>query len=246
MSGYGGSGAVFFSGCNLGCVFCQNAEISRGLKGRDITVPELKKLYAELIDEGCHNINLVTPSHYTEQILESLDEPPGAPVVFNTSAYDSVGTLEKFSGKVQVWLPDRKYMDPALAKKYSNAPDYPETAVAAIREMYRQTGDYRLDGDGIIEKGVIIRHLMLPGAVDNTLDVIEWVSSEFRPGQVLFSLMSQYTPPEKCRFPELTKKVSREEYQKAVDHMYLCGITDGYVQDFESADKRYIPEWDMF
>ncbi len=236
---------MFFSGCSLKCVFCQNREISAGFKGRDITVGSLRGIYADLIDQGCVNINLVTPTHYSDQVLRSLDPQPPVPVIFNTSAYDSVDTLRAFEGRVQIYLPDLKYMNSALAAKYSRAPDYPETATAAIREMYRQVGDYRLDSDGIMEKGVIIRHLMLPGALENTFDVIDWVSSEFAPGQVMFSLMSQYTPPADCVFPELRQKISRAEYERAVDYMYLCGITDGYVQDYDSADAGFIPEWDF-
>lgn len=245
LSAFGGSGAVFFSGCNMKCAFCQNREISAGLRGKDITIGRLRQIYNELIDEGCVNINLVTPTHYSVQVLHSLDPQPPVPVVFNTSAYDSVDTLRAFEGKVQIYLPDLKYMSRDIADKYSRAPDYPEVAAAAIREMYRQVGAYRLDSDGIMEKGVIIRHLMLPGALENTLDVIDWVSSEFTPGQVMFSLMSQYTPPEDCTFPELRQKISRAEYERAVDYMYLCGITDGYVQDFDSADAGFIPEWDF-
>lgn len=244
ISGYGGSGAVFFSGCNLKCVYCQNYEISAGAFGREITVERLKEIYGELIFEGVHNINLVTPTHYADRILESLSEPLPVPVVYNSSGYDSVETLKRFEGKVQIFLPDLKYLSSDLAKKYSAAPDYPERAREAIREMFRQVGEYRLDGEGIMEKGVLIRHLMLPGEIENTLDVIDCVSSEFG-GKVLFSLMSQYTPNERCKIPKLSERVSEDEYNKAVDYMYLVGLDNGYIQDFSSAKKEYTPPFDL-
>lgn len=244
ISGTGGSGTVFFSGCNMKCVFCQNYEISTGCFGKEITTERLCEIYRELIDSGVHNINLVTPSHYAEKILESLRKPLPVPVVYNSSGYDSVETLRKFDGKFQIYLPDMKYMDSSLAKKYSLAPDYPGKAKEAIREMFRQVGDAVFDEDGIMQKGVIIRHLMLPEEVENTLDVIDWVSSEFG-NKVVFSLMSQFTPNKNCTIPELQKTVSEEEYNKAVDYMYLCGMENAYVQDFSSAKKEYTPPFDL-
>lgn len=244
ISGYGGSGAVFFSGCNMKCVYCQNYEISSGGFGKEITVERLCEIYGELIWSGVHNINLVTPTHYAEKILESLDEPLEVPVIYNTSGYDSVETLKKFEGKISVYLPDMKYMNPVLAKKYSAAADYPVVAKKAIREMFRQTGEYKLDSDGIIEKGVIIRHLMLPGQLENTLDVIDWVSEEFG-DKVIFSLMSQFTPNDNCKLPELSSGVPEDEYNKAVDYLYLVGMENAYVQDFSSASKEYTPPFDL-
>lgn len=244
ISGTGGSGTVFFSGCNMKCVFCQNYEISTGCFGKEITTERLCEIYDELIYNGVHNINLVTPTHYADKILESLEKPLDVPVVYNSSGYDSVETLKKFDGKIQIYLPDMKYMDSALAKKYSLAPDYPEKAKEAVREMFRQVGEAVLDEDGIMEKGVVIRHLMLPGEIENTLDVIDWVSSEFG-DKVIFSLMSQFTPNNNCSIPELQKTVSEEEYNKAVDYMYLCGMENAYVQDFSSAKKEYTPPFDL-
>lgn len=244
ISGYGGSGAVFFSGCNMKCVFCQNYEISTGAFGKDITVDRLRDIYGELIWNGVHNINLVTPTHYADKILESLNEPLDVPVVYNSSGYDSVETLKKFEGKIRIYLPDMKYMHSGLAKKYSAAPDYPETAKNAIREMYRQVGAFRLDDEGIMEQGVLIRHLMLPGALENTLDVIDWVSDEFG-DKVMFSLMSQFTPNENCTLPELQNRISEEDYNKAIDYLYLVGMENVYVQDFSSAQKEYTPPFDL-
>ena len=244
ISGYGGSGAVFFSGCNMKCVYCQNYEISSGCFGGEISTERLKEIYKELISEGVHNINLVTPTHFSEEILKTLNEPLPVPVVYNTSGYDSVGTLRSFEGKIQIYLPDMKYMSASLAQKYSGASDYPETAEKAIKEMFRQTGEFELDSEGIMKKGVIIRHLMLPGELENTLDVIDWVSSEFD-NKVMFSLMSQFTPNENCKYKELQRRVTREEYEKAVDYMYLAGIENGFVQDFSSATSDYTPSFKL-
>ncbi len=244
ISGYGGSGTVFFSGCNLKCVFCQNHEISSGCFGMEITVERLREIYLELIDEGVLNINLVTPTHFSHGILKSLEEPLPVPVVWNSGGYDSMETLRMLEGKVQIYLPDLKYMSEAPAKKYSLAPDYPEIAKKAVIEMFRQVGPVKLDKDGIMEKGMIIRHLMLPGETENTLDVIDFVSSTFG-DKVIFSLMSQFTPNPQCSFSELQRTVSEEEYNRAVDYMYLCGIENAYIQDFSSAKKEYTPHFDL-
>ena len=244
ISGTKGSGTVFFSGCNMKCVFCQNYEISSGGKGKVVTPERLMEIYYELIEQGVHNINLVTPTHFSQQILKTLEKPLPVPVVYNSGGYDSVETLRMFEDKVQIYLPDMKYMSSALAEKYSKAKDYPETAKKTIREMFRQTGEFILDDDGIMQKGVVIRHLMLPGQLENTLDVIDWVSDEFG-DKVIFSLMSQFTPNENCTLPELQQTITQEEYNKAVDYMYLCGIENAYVQDFSSAKKEYTPPFDF-
>lgn len=244
ISGYGGSGTVFFSGCNMKCVFCQNHEISTGGFGKEISTDRLREIYGELIDEGVHNINLVTPTHYADRILETLSTPLPVPVIYNSSGYDSVETLKKFDGKIQIYLPDMKYMQTECAKKYSKAADYPEIAKNAIKEMFRQVGQAVFDDEGIMLRGIIIRHLMLPGELENTLDVIDWVADEFD-NKVIFSLMSQFTPNGSCDYPNLQKTVSREEYDKAVDYMYLTGLENGYVQDFTSADKNFTPPFDL-
>lgn len=244
ISGTKGSGTVFFSGCNMKCVFCQNYEISSGGKGKVVAPDRLTEIYYELIEQGVHNINLVTPTHFSKQIIKTLEKPLPVPVVYNSGGYDSVEILRMFEGKVQIYLPDLKYMSSALAEKYSKAKDYPETAKKAIREMFRQTGEFILDDDGIMQKGVVIRHLMLPGQLENTLDVIDWVSDEFG-DKVIFSLMSQFTPNENCTLPELQQIITQEEYNKAVDYMYLCGIENAYVQDFSSAKKEYTPPFDF-
>ena len=246
ISGEKGSGTVFFSGCNLRCVYCQNYEISTGGSGQEITLPRLKEIYSELIAQGAHNINLVTPTHYTDAVLASLEEPLPVPVVYNTNGYEDVENLKRLEGKVQIYLPDLKYSDDSLAIRYSNAPGYFAAATRAIREMFRQTGRYRINEEtGLMERGIIIRHLLLPGQVENTKRVIDWVAETFEPGDVLFSLMRQYIPHGKAEdYPELNRKVTDKEYQAVEDHLFDSGIEDGFVQDEDSASKDFIPSFD--
>ena len=189
ISGARGSGAVFFSGCVLGCVFCQNGKISRERFGKPVTAARLREIFEELVARGAHNINLVSPTPFVPAILDALERPLPVPVVWNTGGYERVETLRQLEDKVQIWLPDLKYADNALAKRYSGAGDYFETAAAAILEMHRQSGDYVLE-DGLLKRGVVIRHLLLPGGHANAKAVMDWVAEHFRPGQVLFSLTS--------------------------------------------------------
>lgn len=246
ISGTRGSGTVFFSGCNLHCVFCQNYDISSKNFGKEISVERLREIYNELIAKGAHNINLVTPTHFTEAILESLAEPLNVPVVWNTSGFETVDTLRKLKGKVQIYLPDLKYSDDMAAIKYSNAYDYFGTTTRAIKEMYSQVGDYQLDKDGVMTQGVIIRHLLLPGRLDDTKKIIDWVGSTFKPGQVMFSLMHQYVPCGRAsEYPELNRKVTQDEYEAAELYLMESKIEDGFVQEESSADKDFVPIWDL-
>ena len=245
ISGRNGSGAVFFSGCNLRCVYCQNYEISSRVQGKEITVERLRAIYGELIAQGAHNINLVTPGHYTEAILASLRDPLPVPVVYNSNGYDAVDTLRKFAGKISIYLPDLKYADNELARKYSRAPDYFETATAAIDEMFRQTGPYEMDDEGMLRRGTVVRHLILPGQVENSLRVIDYIARRFKPGEILFSLMRQYVPHGKIEaFPELGRRVTDEEYEQVEQHLFDSGIEDGFVQEEESASENFIPDFD--
>ena len=245
ISGTRGSGTVFFSGCNLHCVFCQNYKISCEGFGKEITIPHLQKIYHDLIAQGAHNINLVTPTHFTQAIIESLKEKLSVPVVYNTSGFETIDTLRKLQGKVQIYLPDFKYSDNLAAIKYSNAPDYFRITAAAIKEMHRQTGDYRIDDDGILQSGVVIRHLILPGLVDNSKRVIDWVAETFKPGQVLFSLMHQYIPcGDAARYPEINRTVSKAEYKEIEAHLFASNIEDGFVQDGDAASCDFIPDFD--
>ena len=246
ISGDRGSGTVFFSGCSLGCVYCQNRAISRGNIGKAVTPMRLRKIFFELIHQGVHNINLVNPTHFADGILEALEGGLPVPVAYNTGGYDSVQTLRRFQNKVDIYLPDLKYGARGPAAKYSAAPDYPETAKRAILEMFRQTGSYVLGKDGIMKSGVIIRHLILPDNLENTFHVIDWVSETFQPGDVLFSLMSQYTPcapPD--QYPELSRRITADEYKAAADHLESSSISDGYFQELSSSGTDFIPDFDL-
>jgi putative pyruvate formate lyase activating enzyme len=245
ISGTNGSGTIFFSGCNLQCVFCQNEKISRGKFGKEITVEELKEIYKELISKGAHNINLVTATHFADAVIKSLDTPLSVPVVYNCGGYESIETLRKLDGKINIYLPDMKYADNDLAIKYSKAPDYFETAQKAILEMYRQTGDYVLDDNGIMQSGVIIRHLILPNHLDNTKRVIDWVKNTFKSGQVMFSLMSQFTPMDGCNTPLLDRRLTQNEYDEIEEYLFDSGIEDGFMQELSSAKEEYIPPFNL-
>ena len=247
ISGTRGAGTIFFTGCNLRCVYCQNREISRsGVAGRGQTAEDLRRIMLRLRDTGVHNIELVTPSHHVRVIREALEGLElGVPVVWNSSGYESVETLRTLEGLVQVYMPDYKYSDPALAKRYSAAEDYPAAAAAAIREMFRQTGPYRLDENGLLVSGVLIRHLILPGEIENSMGAIDFAADSFPKGGVLFSLMSQYTPmPGMERFGALAGRVGPEENAHLIRYMRRCGIEDGYWQDPESATGELIPAFD--
>ncbi len=246
ISGTRGSGAVFFAGCPLGCVYCQNFDLSRARTGRPVTVGRLSEIFRELEEQGVHNLNLVTGTPYVPAILEALERAePGIPVVWNTSGYETAETVRALSERVSVFLPDMKYADPALAARYSRAEDYPSAARAAIREMVRRTGPYELDGDGMLRRGVLVRHLVLPGQLDNTRRVLRWLSRAFRPGEILVSLMAQYTPcGELDAFPELRRTLTEDEWRQALDALEECGIADGYFQEPCAAGEEAIPAFD--
>ncbi len=244
ISGKTGAGTIFFSHCNLRCCFCQNQPISRGGVGKAITPERLRQIFRELIDQGAACLDLVTPTHFTPAILEALgDEVWPVPVVWNCGGYEDPETLRQLEGKVQVYLPDLKYALPGSAKRYSGAEDYFQWASAAILEMFRQTGPYRME-NGLLKQGVLIRHLLLPGELENTRRVIDWVAESFRPGEVLFSLMSQYTPQPGAE-GKLARHVTKAEYRAAVEYMENCGITDGYTQERTSAREEYTPAFDL-
>ncbi len=246
ISGERGSGAVFFAGCPLGCVYCQNYALSRSREGKSVTVERLGEIFRELEERGVHNLNLVTGTPFVPEILAALElAKPAVPVVWNSSGYETVETVRALSGKVSVFLPDMKYALADTAARYSRAADYPETAKAAIREMVRLTGPYELDGDGLLRRGVLIRHLVLPGQGENTRQVLRWVSETFRPGEVLFSLMAQYTPcGELGAYPELRRTLTAEEWDQALAALEESGIEDGYVQDLSAAGEEEIPAFD--
>jgi len=244
ISGTKGSGTVFFSGCSLGCVFCQNEKISHQDFGKAVSVDRLREICAQLIAQGAHNINFVNPTHYAHVIAKLLEKPLGVPVVYNCGGYEKVETLRALEGKIDIYLPDLKYLDPAAAKRYSLAEDYPETACAAIREMVRQTGPVVLE-DGLLKRGVVIRHLILPGQVNAAKEVMDWVQANFGKGEVLFSLMSQYTPwGDLSGHPELNRKLRKGEIRTATEYMENLGLS-GFCQDGASAREEYTPPFDL-
>ena len=242
ISGQNGAGTVFFSGCTLGCVYCQNGDISAGGFGKDISTARLREIFEELIAQGAHNIELVTPTHFLPWILPALTPRLPVPVVYNCGGYERVETLRALEGLVDVYLPDLKYADGALAAELSGAADYFPVACEAIREMFRQVGPY-VQEDGLLTRGVVIRHLVLPGYLDNTRRVLDWIAETFAPGDVLVSLMSQYTPTANMT-GRLARRVTAAEYRAAADYMRNCGITDGFVQERTSAEEAYTPAFD--
>lgn len=238
-----GSGTVFFSGCTLRCCYCQNGRISAGGAGKDITPRRLREIFDELIAQGAHNIELVTATHFLPWILPVLEPRLPVPVVYNCGGYERVETLRALEGRVDIYLPDLKYADGDLAGALSGAPDYFPVACDAIREMFRQTGRPVYDENGVMQRGVIVRHLVLPGYPDDTRRVLDWLSETFAPGDVVVSLMSQYTPPAGM-IGRLARRVTAAEYRAAVSYMRACGITDGFVQERTSAEEAYTPAFD--
>lgn len=244
VSGKNGSGTVFFGGCNLRCVFCQNRAISQEKLGKELNAESLRKVYERLIKEGAENINLVTPTHFLPVIAASLQPKLPVPVVYNCGGYERVELLKRLEGLVDIYLPDLKYLDAQAAERYSHAPDYPKIAVAAIEEMYRQVGDYRMDERGMIRSGLIVRHLVLPGNLENTRAVLDWFDAFAQDKDVLFSLMSQYTPVgDLSAYPEIAGKLSAEEYSKMLEYLDQKENIEGFVQERASADEGYIPSF---
>ena len=244
VSGTKGSGAVFFSGCSLRCRFCQNYPISHDNYGETVSTARLREIYFELIDQGVHNINLVNPTHFTAAILESLKGGLPVPVVWNTGGYERVETLRRLEGKVQVYLPDLKYIRPESARRYSAAEDYFKYASAALGEMLRQTGPVRLDDDGVIQTGTIVRHLILPGCAEESMRILDWIADHL-PGAWV-SLMAQYLPFGKVQgVDQLDRRLTQEEYDRVVDHLMDLGLEDGFVQELSSSDEKYIPAFDL-
>jgi len=243
LVGEHGAGCVFFTGCNLRCRFCQNGPLSRGEVGKAVTAERLREIYEELIAQGAACVDLVTPTHFTPAVLQSLQEPLPVPVVWNSGGYEKPRTLRLLEGRVQVYLPDLKYALPGPAEKYSGAADYFDWAAPAIQEMFRQTGPYRME-NGLLKSGVLIRHLLLPGELENTRRVIDWVARTFRPGDVLFSLMSQYTPQPGAE-GNLRRHVTRAEYAAAAAYMENCGIAEGFTQERTSAREEFTPSFEL-
>lgn len=248
ISGEEGSGTVFFSGCNLGCVYCQNRKIAEGVYGKEITVDRLAAIFLELQAQGANNINLVTPSHYVFQIIEAIEmaKKDGLmlPVVYNSSAYEKVDTLKALEGYVDVYLPDFKYMDDTLAKKYSKANDYSEIAKSAIAEMVRQVGKPMFNEKEMLVKGVVVRHLVLPGCTEDSKQVIKYLYETYK-NDIYISILSQFTPLAGLEeYPEINRNVTEEEYEEVVDFAIEIGVENGFIQEGDVAKESFIPEFD--
>jgi len=250
ISGKKGSGTVFFTGCNLKCIFCQNASIAESEVGREVSVETLAEIFLKLQGEGANNINLVTASHYVPQMAECIQiarmQGLTIPIVYNTSSYEKPEMLRMLDGLVDIYLPDFKYMDSGLAKAYSKAEDYPEIAKNALKEMVRQTGEPVFDDvTGIMQKGVIVRHLLMPGAVGNAKAVIDYLYDTYG-DSIFISLMNQYTPMKNFEeYPDLNRKVTKREYERVVQYAMDKGVVNAFIQEGETAKESFIPAFDL-
>ena len=246
ISGTEGSGTIFFSGCNLKCVYCQNYDISSQAFGKEITVERLSEIFKELEDKGANNINLVTPTHYVPQIIEALKiYRPKIPIVYNTSGYDSVSELKMLEGYVDVYLTDLKYVDSELSKKYSKAPDYFDVASKAILEMVRQQPTNIYNDKGMLIKGVIVRHMVLPGCMKDSFKVLDWIKDNLGVDTIV-SIMGQYTPYYKSvDYSEINRPIKPLEYKAVIAHFNSIGLNNGYSQDLSSSSKDYIPPFNL-
>lgn len=245
ISGKNGSGAIFFSGCNLGCVFCQNYEISHGCKGVEVSDDDLVRIMKRLVDEGANNINFVNPTHYSLQLLRVLEKyKPPVPIVYNTSGYDSVETLKILDGAVDIYLPDFKYIRPEKALKYSKAEDYPQVAEEALAEMKRQVGEDVFDENGIMQRGMIIRHLVLPSNTNSSISALDYLAENF--GDTYISVMAQYVPcGDLTEYKEINRPLTQREYDKVVNHIFDLGLQKIFVQELEAASDEFIPDFDF-
>lgn len=249
ISGTKGSGTVFFSDCNLRCIFCQNHKISQEGIGAEITSERLSEIFLEHQEKGAHNINLVTPTHYVPQIIKALDIAKknglNLPVLYNTNSYENIETIQALNGYIDVYLPDLKYFSNKFAVKYSSAPDYFKFATKAIEEMVSQVGNPVFDEQGLIKKGVIIRHLMLPGLLFDSKKVIDYIYSTYG-DSVYISLMNQYTPMYKAsEFPEINRTLNPKHYDSLIDYCLSIGIKNGFIQDSGTSSENFVPEFDM-
>lgn len=248
ISGGNGSGTIFFSGCSLKCVFCQNMPISREGFGKEITTDRLSDIFLALKGKGADNINLVTPTHYADEIIKALEKVRSElqiPVIYNCGGYESVDTLKRFDGLIDVYLPDFKYADRKIAKEYSAAENYPDVVIPALKEMFRQVGEVRFNEKGLIEKGVIIRHMVLPSHRHDSMKVLELIKENLPADKIKISLLRQYTPCGKAlEMKNLSRKVTTFEYNSVADYAEKLGF-DGYLQEKSSATFEMTPDWDL-
>jgi len=249
ISGKNGSGTVFFSGCALRCCYCQNYAVSQEDFGKEISVSRLAEIFLELQDKGAHNINLVTATQYVPWVLEALDKAKGAlhiPVVYNCGGYERVETVRALKGYVDIYLPDLKYYSSELSGKYSKAKDYFKVASAAVAEMVAQAGNPRFDGSGMLQKGVVIRHLVLPGGREDSIAILNWLKGNLEKGSFLLSLMSQYTPAYKSfEHREINRRITTMEYEAVAKEALRLGLDTGYMQERSSAGEEYTPPFDL-
>lgn len=250
ISGEKGSGTVFFSGCNMRCIFCQNYDISRQAFGKEISLERLVEIYFELESQKAHNINLVTPGHYAHKIAKSIDisrqKGLKIPFVYNTNSYEKVNSIKMLENKIDIFLPDFKYMDGVLAKNFSDCADYPETAKKSIEQMVKQTGGCVFDENGIMQKGVIVRVLVLPECTSDAKKIIEYLYKTYK-DDIFISIMSQYTPVNQIdKYPFLNRKITQEEYDDVVDFAVDLGVENGFIQTSDSAQESFIPHFNLF
>lgn len=248
ISGTKGSGTVFFSCCNLSCVYCQNDKISHEGFGKEVTIEKLAEIFLRQQEKGVHNINLVSPTIYTEQIIEALTIAKGQglsiPVVYNSSGYERVETIRRLEGLIDIYLPDFKYAEDELAEKYSNVKDYSYYAKQSLMEMVKQVGEPKFK-EGILQKGVVVRHLVLPNHIQNTIKVLDWLKENLD-GKVLVSVMAQYFPTERAKkISDLNRKLTKREYQKVEQYLYDLNMTNGYIQELGSHEEEYVPNFDL-
>lgn len=247
ISGTKGSGTIFFSGCSVGCVYCQNHNIASGKAGKIITTERLAEIFMELQNKGAHNINLVTPSHYIPHIIEAFNISKNngfnIPIVYNTGGYEKIETLQLLDGIVDIYLPDLKYMDENIAQKYSNCRDYFSYASKSLKEMIRQVGEPQFDNDGIMTKGIVVRHMMLPGCLEDSKNVIKYLHGTFD-NMIFISIMNQYTPlPHVVKYPEINRKITDDEYDMLIDYAVNLGVENGFIQEGETQSESFIPEF---
>ena len=249
ISGERGSGTVFFSGCALKCVFCQNYQLSAGHFGKEVSIQRLAEIFLELQQQGAHNINLVTGGHYVPQIVQALElvrKDLKIPVVYNSSGYETVETLRQLKGYVDIYLPDLKYYSPERSARYSNARDYFAVASQAVQEMFSQVGPVQFDEQGMLQKGVVVRHMVMPNGVEDTMDILTWIAENLPLDDILVSVMSQYTPFYKSAdYPEINRRLTQEEYDRVLDWMECMGIEQGFVQELSSAKEEYTPDFSL-
>ncbi len=249
ISGERGSGAVFFSGCNVGCIFCQNQAISTGISGKNISISRLAEIFLELQAQGAHNINLVTPDHYTPSVIEALHIARSMglklPIICNCSGYMLPQTVKLFKDTIDIWLPDFKYADSSLAQRYSHASDYFEIAKEALACMYEQVGDPVFDEDGMMQHGIIVRHLVLPNHSDDSKRILSYLYQTYK-HHIYISIMNQFTPLSQLlpHYPELNRKVSDSEYDALIDYALSLGVENGFIQEGETAEESFIPSFD--